>query len=214
MTSAGGGKLGWRVIADVAAFEGRDNPAGGPLDSNPYGIEYGGGRLYIADAGGNTVVAPHTGNRFNKIAVLPSLPVPAGPFNPPFAAMEGVPTEVKLGPDGALYVSGLTGAPFLPGAASIYRVVPGQAPVAFQSGFTQIVDFDWSGSTLYVLEYGSAPFLGGVGSLIRVDASGTRSVVLTGLTSPTGVLVGPEKGVYVTNRGNVAAVGEVLRIVP
>jgi len=39
-----------------------------------------------------------------------------------------VPTGLARGPDGALYVGLLTGVPFAPGAASVYRVVPGQAP--------------------------------------------------------------------------------------
>jgi len=53
---------------------------------------------------------------------------PPGPFNPPFVQAQPVPTEVTRGSDGALYVSLLSGVPFLPGTAGIYRVVLGQAP--------------------------------------------------------------------------------------
>ena len=42
--------------------------------------------------------------------------------------IEPVPTSVVRGPDGALYVGQLTGFPFVPGLANIYRVVPGQNP--------------------------------------------------------------------------------------
>jgi hypothetical protein len=35
---------------------------------------------------------------------------------------------VVVGPDGAYYVSQLTGFPFPVGAANVYRVVPGSAP--------------------------------------------------------------------------------------
>jgi hypothetical protein len=38
---------------------------------------------------------------------------------------EAVPTAVAVGPDGAYYVSELTGFPFSKGAARIWRVAPG-----------------------------------------------------------------------------------------
>jgi len=142
--------------------------------------------------------------------------VPPGPFNPPFAQSEAVPTEVTRGPDGALYVSTLTGVPFRPGAAAIYRVVPGQAPVVYAGGFTQVTDFAWGADgSLYVLQYASAPFFGGPGSVVRVAPDdGARTTVINTLTAPTGIAVGPDGALYVSNRGNVEAVGEVLRIVP
>ncbi len=43
----------WRVVADVGGFEQAQNPAGGPLDSNPYGLLAEPGRRFVTDAGGN-----------------------------------------------------------------------------------------------------------------------------------------------------------------
>lgn len=205
----------WRVVADVAAFEGAENPAGGAFDSNPYGLVVDHGAMFVTDAGGNSLLKVRHDGEVSLVAVFPARPVPPGPFNPPFAQSEAVPTEVARGPDGALYVSHLTGVPFLPGAAGIYRVVPGHAPELYAGGFTQITDFDFArDGNLYVLQYASAPFLNGPGSLVRVAPNGARTTVTTALFHPTGVLAGHDGAVYVSNKGNLPRVGEVLRIVP
>ena len=205
----------WRVVADVSAFEAANNPAGGPIDSNPYAVLAEAGTRYVTDAGGNSLLEVAMNGDVSLVAVFPSTPVPAGPFNPPFAQTEAVPTSITRGPDGALYVSTLSGFPFLPGGARIYRVVPGQTPQVYAAGFTQVTDHAWGpDGSLYVLQYASAPFFGGAGSVVRVAPNGERSTVVTGLFHPTSVLLGPDGAIYVSNYGNVAAVGEVLRIVP
>src|SRR5690606_17583553 len=134
----------WRPLADVSALERELNPAGGPFDSNPYGALAEGNVTYVTDAGANALIEVKANGSTSVVAVFSPIPVPPGPFNPPFAASEPVPTEVNRGPDGALYVSLLTGAPFLPGAASIMRVVPGQAPTVHEGGFAMVTDFDWA----------------------------------------------------------------------
>jgi len=93
-------------------------------------------------------------------------------------------------------------------------VVPGQAPQVYAIGFMQITDIDWGrDGSLYVVQYASAPFFGGPGALIRVAPNGTRTTITTALFHATGVAVGPDGALYVSNNGNLAGVGEVLRIV-
>jgi hypothetical protein len=203
----------WRVIADVAALE-NQNPDGGVVDSNPYGLLAEPSRTFIVDAGGNSLVEVRANGSAAVLATFPTTAVPPG-FPPQFVTAEAVPTEVTRGPDGALYVSLLTGAPFVPGAARIFRVVPGEQPTVFAEGFTMITDMDWGrDGSMYVLQYASAPFFGGVGSVIRVAPDGTRTTIATDLTNPTSILAAPDGSIYVANRGNVASVGEVLRFVP
>ena len=201
----------WSVEADISALEAATNPAGGPLDSNPYGVLAEPGRQFVTDAGGNSVFEVTANGAVSLVTTLPGTPAP-----PPFNQSEPVPTEVVRGPDGALYVSTLTGAPFVAGNAAIWRVVPGSAPTVHAGGFKTITDFDWGpDGSLYVLQFASAPlFFGQPGLLIRVAPDGVRTTISSSLTNPTGVLVGPDGAIYVSNRGNVVGVGEVLRIVP
>jgi hypothetical protein len=83
-------------------------------DANPYGVLAEPGRQFVVDPGGNTVLEVGANGTVSLVAVLSPIAVPPGPFNPPFASSEAVPTQVRRGPDGALYVSTLTGAPLLP----------------------------------------------------------------------------------------------------
>jgi glucose/arabinose dehydrogenase len=201
----------WRSVADVSAVEIAQNPAGGPQDSNPYGVLNEPGHRFITDAGGNSLIEVDADGATSVVAVFASLPAP-----PPFNQSEAVPTEVQRGPDGALYVSILSGVPFLAGNAAIYRVVPGQAPVVYEGGFKTITDFAFApDGGLYVLEFASAPvFFGGPGRLIHVAPGGARTVVTAALSFPTGVVVGPDGAVYVSNNGSQPGIGQVLRIVP
>jgi DNA-binding beta-propeller fold protein YncE len=127
-----------------------------------------------------------------------------------------VPTEVARGPDGALYVSTLTGVPFVAGNAAIYRVVPGQAPTVYAGGFKTITDFAFApDGGIYLVEFASGPvFFAGPGRLLYVAPGGAVTELSATLTSPTGVAVGPDGAVYVSNKGNQTGTGEVLRFVP
>ena len=203
----------WRVIADVGGFETAWNPAGGPLDSNPYGLLAEPGRRYVTDAGGNDLLEVGANGDVSLVTTFASLPAP-----PPFLNSDPVPTDVERGPDGALYVSQLTGAPFVAGSAGIYRVVPGQAPQLYAGGFKMITDFAFGDDgSIYLVEYASAPvFLGGPGRLVRLAPDGTRTIVTATLLRPTGVAIGAEGEIYVSQKGGLGdpgGAGEVLRIV-
>jgi hypothetical protein len=193
------------LVADIAGFEQANNPAGGPLDSNPYGVLAEAGRQFVTDAGGNSVLEVTANGTVSLVATLP----------PTLGGSEAVPTEVVRGPDGALYVSQLTGFPFTAGAASIWRLMPGGPPQIYKTGFKTITDFDWGADgNIYLVQFASGPVFAQPGLLIRVPPNGAPVVLNSSLTNPTGVLVGPDGAIYVSNKGNQAGTGEVLRIVP
>ena len=198
----------WNFVADIARFEDDVNPDGRIEDSNPYGLLATPGAHLATDAGGNAVVRIGANGEISLLAVLP--PVPEARNQNP------VPNSIVVGPDGAYYVGQLTGAPFVDGAASVYRIVPGEEPEEFLSGFKAIIDiaFDDQGN-LYVLQHATGPtMLTGPGVLFRVAPDETRTAVLEGLTRPTSVVVGPDGSIYVTNNGLSAGNGEVLRLEP
>jgi len=204
----------WKVVADVAVHEFEENPAGGPIDSNPFSVlAEAGGRLVI-DAGANALFFVRASGAVETLAVFPPLPNPT-PVGP--RLIEAVPTSVARGPDGALYVGQLTGFPFAQGLANIYRVVPGQSPVVHCSGFKTIVSIAFApGGDLYVIEHatGGILFPPNSGRLSRVAPNCARVPVLEGLDRPTAVAIGADGAIYLTNHAVTPGAGQVLRIAP
>jgi hypothetical protein len=200
-------------IADIGAYESSANPDGGAPDTNPYGLLVTpAGGFVVADAGGNDILGVTAGGAVSALSVLPPNPTP-----PMFQA---VPTSVALGPDGAYYIGQLTGGPFVPGAANVYRLDPstGVRTVAY-SGFTNVIDLTFGADgSLYVLEIsrdGLASPTGPVpGALIKIDAAtGLRTTIASdGLNFPGGVIAAPDGALYVSNFGVSAGGGQVLRI--
>jgi hypothetical protein len=216
---------GWRLISDLGAFEEDKNPTGDEVDSNPYGVLAQPGRQLVVDAGANALVEVRTNGDRTALATFPNRLVLAPPFLglPPGAQipMDAVPTSVVVGPDGAYYVSQLTGFPFPVGGANVYRVpAGGGTPQVYASGYTAIIDilFGPDGS-LYVVEIAANGLLEAfgandwTGALIRVMPDGTRTEIAAGaLTAPGGVAMGPDGALYVTNRSIFSNAGQVLEI--
>lgn len=198
----------WHVVADFLSHEATFNPGGGAVDCNPYGVLAEESRQFATDAGGNSLLQIGANGEIETVATFPSRAQGRG--------TDAVPTAIAKGPDGAYYVSELSGVPFAAGAAQIYRVVPGEAPQVVLTGFKTITDleFDADGN-LYVVEHaGGAVFFAAPGRLLRVEPDGTRTVVVGGLDRPTSVAVGWDGEIYVTNRGITPGIGEVLRVEP
>jgi hypothetical protein len=208
----------WQVVADVLQHEIDENPAGGAVDSNPFGVLAESGSRLIADAGANAVLRVAANGTVETLAVFPPLANPTG-FGPPW--IESVPTAVARGPDGTLYVGQLTGFPFVQGLASIYRVVPGQPPVTYCTGFKAIMDLAFGpDGSLYVVENATGPFppappfAPNSGRLSRVNSDCSVTVLRAGLNRPTAVAVGADGAIYVTNNGVSPGTGEVLMLTP
>ena len=97
-------------------------PPAGAIDSNPFGFALApGGGFLVADAGANDFLNSTAGGVISTLGVLPAKPNPL-PFGPP--VYQSVPTSIAVGPDGAYYIGQLTGFPFPPGAANIFRFDP------------------------------------------------------------------------------------------
>ena len=154
----------YRSVADVGAFEATNPDAGDPtseIDTDPYSVARIAGGFVVADAGGNDLLKVDEQGHVSLLAVFHALsaPDPANPSGPDLP-MQAVPTSVAVGPDGAYYVGILTGFPFEPGAAVVYRVVEGQDPTVFVDGFTNIIGLDFGpDGNLYVLEMVKAGLL-------------------------------------------------------
>jgi hypothetical protein len=196
----------WRLRTDIAAFEAARNPDTGPIDSNPYGLLVRHGKRYVTDAGGNDLLRVH-GNHVSVVATFPS--------RAQGRSTDSVPTTVVRGPDGAFYVGELSGGPFLPDLARVWRVVPGQAPAPYGPTWSWIIDIAWGpDGHLYVLEFGlpMPPF--SPGTLWRLESNGSKTGVVTGLQAPGGVVFGRDGSIYISNKSTNPVAGEVLRVTP
>lgn len=206
-------------VADFAAFESASNPdkdqPGNELpDSNINGLAITkDGTVLVADAGGNDLLSVGADGAINFVAgfLVEFQPLPPDPTasmdpnaSPAMVPMDPVPTSVAVGPDGAYYVGLLTGFPFPPGGAAVYKVVPGQDPVVYADGFTNVMGVAFAeDGTLYVLEIshdgllatppGQLP-MGGLWSV--PPGGGTPELLATGLPMPGGIAVGPDGTIY------------------
>src|SRR5690348_13371730 len=164
------------VIADIGTYEAThpdpddlDVPPN-PTETNPNGLALlPGHRFLVADAAANRLllIDEHGGittvARFRPEHVAWTLPDPPAPVVP----AEAVPTAVAVGPDGAYYVSELTGFPFTKGAARIWRVKSGSVEAicdpehiephgrcqSVATGFSSVIDLTFGrDGTMYVLE--------------------------------------------------------------
>ena len=125
-----------------------------------------------------------------------------------------MPTEVVKGPDGAFYVSQLTGFPFEKGDANIWRIVPGHAPTVYASGFTNVTDLAFArNGDMYVVQISADGLLtGSPGSLVKVKAHGSRHYTVAGnLNQPYGVAL-DRHSAYVTTCATCAGGGQVIKI--
>jgi hypothetical protein len=203
----------WQQVADIGAFEASVDPNADGPDSNPNGVIANGSGQVLADSGGNALLAVDRRGSISTIATFPNRDVP-GPGGAPFS-MDAVPTAVAVGRDGAYYVSQLTGFPFPVGGANIYRVVPGQAPQVWASGFTNVVDIAFAqNGDLLVVEIATNGLLSGdfTGALKRVAGDGTVTTIMSeGLFAPYGIAV-KGKNAYISNCGICAGGGQVLRV--
>jgi hypothetical protein len=214
------------VAADLAAYEARANPDGSVAhDSDPTGLAVTRRGLVGTDSGGNTLVRGRLRHgdgdgdgddrmHVRAIAVFPDRTVD---FNGSQVPMQAVPTAVAVGPHGVLYVSQLTGFPFPPGAANIYRVVRGHAPTVYASGLTNVTDLTWSHHRLYAVQISDKGLLNEtglpMGSLLRVHAgdNSMEDTVAGNLPAPYGVAI-RHRAAYVTTCTVCAGGGTVTRI--
>jgi hypothetical protein len=216
------------VVADLAAFEARRNPdrGAGPgaalgspaIDSDPYAVVRYRRGFAVADAAANDLLWISPKGKISVLAVFPTRTEQLDkadrkafglPADVTSISVQSVPSSLAVGPDGALYVGELTGLPFRPGTARIWRVEPGGSKSLYGSGFTTISDLAFHGRDLLVLELASTGVTSGSfhGALVGLAPDGRRRVVVdSGLVAPTGLAIA-NGSIYISNYGTYPGVG-------
>jgi hypothetical protein len=231
-------------VADLAAYETANNPdadqpGNAVPDSNANGVTATPDGAAVADAGANSLLLVDGDGAISVAAVFPvvMMPMPVDPSaspdpaasadpaaTPAMVPMDPTPTSVALGPDGAYYVGQLTGFPFPPGGASVFRVMPGEAPTVYASGFTNVMDVAFGpDGTLYVLEIAHDGLLSAdptagppQGGLWKVPAGGgtPELIVSEGLVMPGGMAVAEDGTLYVSTCAVCVNGGSLVSLQP
>lgn len=200
----------WYPLADLSAFESAYDPDNGQpsatVDSNPFAVTAIPEGRVVTDAGGNDVLFVDNAGRVELLAVLPFeiidapewMGLPEGTQIP----VQPVPTSVAVAPDGGIYVGQLTGFPFVPGSASVFRVGAYGEVDPVVSGFTNIIDLAMGpDGTLYILEIATNGLLSGdpTGALWAWDHGNLTLVASDELVLPGAVAVGRDGSLYISN---------------
>ena len=211
------GKNGhWKLVADLSRFEDHHliaNPD--PDDFDPSGTWYSmlslRGKLFVVDPNHQEIdrVSPWSGRIERILDVSATSPTWIGP-------------TVLASQSNSLFFGTLGPFPIVPGSESVYQLTRDGALSTWASGLTTVLGLvsDNHGG-FYILEsMTSAGFPGpsqvGAGSVVHIDSTGVLTTVTTGLTFPTGMTMGPDGNLYVSNLGFVggAGAGQILRINP
>jgi hypothetical protein len=126
-----------------------------------------------------------------------------------------VPTSIARTASGFV-VGNLSTFPIVPGSAARYTISTLGGVTSVLPGLTTVVAVVVSGGDTYFLELNDAPGFPGPnnGKVVRLRA-GTFLTVASGLTVPTGMTMGPDGNLYVSNFGAVpapAGVGQIVKI--
>ena len=198
----------WTSIANLSAFQVAHpvkNPE--PDDFEPDGTWYS----MIEVRGNLYAVEPNHGEL--------DMVTPSGDIRRvvDISASQGhiVPTAIAY--HGNFYVGNLRTFPVAVGSSNIYKITPSGNIKVDTSGLTTVLGVVFDGrDRMYVLEASPAPGFPTpfIGRVLRVSPSGSKEVVATGLTFPTGMTIGPDGKLYVSNFGFgfPPGAGQVVRI--
>jgi hypothetical protein len=202
----------WSLIANLSAWQ-QTHPVAHPEpdDFEPDGTWYSminvRGDLYAVEPNHGEMVKVTTSGDISRVIDI--------------SASQGhiVPTVVAY--HGNFYVSNLSTFPLTGGASSIYKITPDGTIKIVATGFNSVLGLVIDQQNrMYVLENTAGPSFPtfptpGFGRVIRVDPSGARTVIATGLNLPTGMTMGPDGKLYVSNWGfgpPPVGVGEIVQI--
>jgi len=197
------------LIANLSAFV-KANPVAhpNPGDFEPDGTWYSmialGDTLYAVEPNHGELDKITASGQISRIADI--------------SASQGHIVPTALAYHGNFYVGNLNTFPVVPGSSKILKITPsGNVTVAIE-GLTTVLGLLFDGrDRMYVLETSTAagPPTPGTGKVIRVDRSGHQTEIASGLFFPTGMTLGPDGALYVSNVGfgpPPVRLGEILRI--
>jgi hypothetical protein len=199
----------WRMIANLSAWQ-QSHPVANPEpgDFEPDGTWYSminvRGDLYALEPNHGELVKVTTGGGISRVVDI--------------SASQGHIVPTALAYHGNFYVGNLSTFPIQGGASNIYKINPDGNVKSVVEGLNTVLGLVIDKQNrMYILEMTvGAPFpTPGLGRITRVDPAGKKTIIASGLSLPTGMTMGPDGNLYVSNWGfGPAAIGggQVLKV--
>ena len=197
------------MVANLGAYQ-RAHPVAHPEldDFEPDGTWYSmisvHGALYAVEPNHGEIVRIDAGGRITRLIDI--------------SASQGhvVPTVLAYH-HGNFYVGNLGTFPQAPGSSKVWKVTPGGHFSVAATGFNMVLGltFDRRGG-MYVLQSSQAPApTPETGSVVRVDRDGTQQTIVSGLSLASGMTLGPDGNLYISNLGfgpPPMGLGQILKV--
>jgi hypothetical protein len=199
----------WKLIANLSAFQ-MAHPVAhpDPEDFEPDGTWYSmiaiGRALYPMDSNHGELDRVTQSGKISRVIDI--------------SASQGHVVPTALTYHHSIYIAnlGLFEPTDRAGDEHVWRLTGHRTLKVRATGVEKVLGLAFRGGTLYALEMSTtagAP-TPGTGAIVRVDRHGPPKTVVSGLTFPTGMTVGPDGAFYVSNQGFGfgAGQGQILRI--
>ncbi len=199
----------WELIADLSDWS-LNHPVANPEedDYEPDGTWYSmlnvRGDLYAVEPNHGEIVKVTTSGNISRLIDV--------------SASQGHIVPTALAYHGNFYFGNLNTFPVVPGSSKIFKVTPSGQIQERETGLTTVVGLVFDNQDMmYALEMSTAPGdpTPGTGKIVRIHPSGQQETLVDTLFFPTGMTMGPDGALYVSNKGfgpPVPGFGEILKV--
>ena len=199
----------WSVVADLSTYQ-KNNPTAvhNTDDFEPDGTWYSminvKGAFYAIEPNHCEMVKVTQNGNISRVL--------------DFSAVYGHMVPTVLAYNGNFYVGNLGLFPVVAGSSNVYKVTPSGQSKIWATGFSSILGIAVDDNDrMFVLETSAVDGgpLPNTGRVIEVLPSGKKQIIADSLFFPTGMTLGPDNALYVSNKGfgpPIPGFGEILRI--
>ena len=199
----------WTMLANLSEWQ-QNHPVRNPEeddfepDGTWYSLQQHNGILYAVEPNHGEMVRVTTSGSIRRVI--------------DFSASYGHIVPTALAYHGNFYVGNLNTFPIVEGSSNIYKVTPSGQSMVWATGFTTVLGLVFDNQAdMFVLEmsHTNGDPVPNTGRIIKVLPSGVKQVLVDSLFFPTGMTMGSDGALYISNKGFGPAIpgfGEILKV--